>query len=147
MEVQPSIRIDPRLKDAVLSAVEHALTTISDEEFFYVGQRLDAKLEILGQSSTHWVQELCILARAFAILLRNHSDGTKPLDDSSVRIVGVALHYLVNPFDIIPDHVAGEGYADDALVLSHCAKLLKRHSPHRFSWALTQAKRHSKLRN
>ena len=37
-----------------------------------------------------------------------------------VMIVG-AIIYILNPFDLIPDWIAGLGFADDAVVLAVCS--------------------------
>ena len=59
----------------------------------------------------------------------------------AVCTIGVALHYLLNPFDVMPDHIAGIGYVDDALVLNRAAERLLREAPEEFSRAYSRASR------
>ncbi len=43
--------------------------------------------------------------------------------------LATALFYLCNPFDIVPDHIAGIGYVDDALVINSALNSVKRNYP------------------
>jgi uncharacterized membrane protein YkvA (DUF1232 family) len=43
--------------------------------------------------------------------------------DAARRVLGAALIYVVDRFDLVPDHIAGIGLADDATVLRLAAKV------------------------
>ena len=49
------------------------------------------------------------------ILLSMIQDGEWKLDDSDRKRILAALSYFANPEDLIPDHVPGVGYLDDAI--------------------------------
>ena len=38
----------------------------------------------------------------------------------------VALLYVINPFDVVPDFIAGFGYIDDAVVVALCLRLTEK---------------------
>jgi uncharacterized membrane protein YkvA (DUF1232 family) len=119
-------QLDRHLRGIISDAVSRSLTTIGDEEYLYIGERVQAKLEALHQSSTHWVRSLWHVTAALHWALRDHSEGNCELSDSSRRLIAVALHYLINPFDVIPDHIPSQGYLDDALVMNYCIMEIHR---------------------
>lgn len=43
-----------------------------------------------------------------------------------ISAVSLALLYVLNPLDIIPDVLPGFGYLDDATVLAFCIKLIEK---------------------
>lgn len=44
----------------------------------------------------------------------------------AISAVALALLYVLNPLDVIPDFFPGFGYLDDATVLAFCLKLIER---------------------
>ncbi len=44
----------------------------------------------------------------------------------SYVLIGAALHYLVDPNDVIPDYHLGVGYCDDVIVLNECLSNLRK---------------------
>lgn len=141
--VRPPVRLEPNIRALVESAVVHALATIGEEEFFYIGERIEDKLATLATSSTYWISEdLWTLASALHQILSDHVAGTLRLPEADFQVVGVALHYLVNPFDFIPDHVTGDGYLDDAFVVNWCVDHLSRTHPALVPKYARRARRH-----
>ena len=47
-------------------------------------------------------------------------------------MIGAALFYFANPFDIISDHTLATGYLDDAHVINLCIKGLDKSEPRLF---------------
>lgn len=124
-------------------SVTGSLQTLGEEEYLYIGERIGPKLEALHGSTTHWVRDLWTVAAAFHAALRDHAEGNLALSISVRRHLAVGLHYLVNPFDVIPDHIYGVGYADDAAVLNYCAAEVARQEPSLLSTYMRRARRAS----
>ncbi|HEY1084787.1 MAG TPA: YkvA family protein [Prosthecobacter sp.] len=50
----------------------------------------------------------------------------------------LALLYVLNPADVIPDMIFGVGYLDDATVVAFCLKLIERELTRYKEWQATQ---------
>ena len=128
--IQPSTSLAPRLRALIEDAVERADGTIGEAELQYIAERIESKLMTLNMSATYWVRaELARVATALHLIMTDHLDGSLNLSEREIQAVGVALHYLVNPFDVIPDYVVAEGYLDDAVVMNWCLRKLERSRP------------------
>ena len=44
----------------------------------------------------------------------------------AISAVSLALLYVLNPADVVPDVIIGVGYLDDATVVAFCLKLVQR---------------------
>ncbi|WP_201583078.1 YkvA family protein [Psychrobacter jeotgali] len=62
----------------------------------------------------------------------------------SMSAVVVALLYILNPIDIIPDFIPFIGYIDDAIVLTFCLKLAEKDLQKYQIWKLRQSTPKSK---
>lgn len=51
----------------------------------------------------------------------------------------LALLYVLNPADVIPDVIIGVGYLDDATVIAFCLKLIERELDRYKQWKDAQA--------
>ena len=58
----------------------------------------------------------------------------------AISAVSMALLYVLNPADVIPDVIVGIGYLDDATVVAFCLKLVQRELERYEEWQATQAK-------
>lgn len=128
-QIRPSTRLKRELRDLVEASFENARSSLGDEEYFYVGQRIDRKLESLRRSSTSWVREMGQFSTALYSLYQDHAQGELELSPEAVGAAVAALFYLVNPYDIVPDHVPGEGYLDDAHVINLAVRSVEAESP------------------
>jgi len=63
--------------------------------------------------------------KLFFRMLKDYFDGKCDLPVMTVIAIGVALIYILNPFDVVPDFIPVAGYVDDALVLSFCLFLIE----------------------
>ncbi len=52
----------------------------------------------------------------------------------TVAAIGVALLYVLNPIDLIPDFIPGFGYLDDAAVIAVCLKMVENDLNKYTSW-------------
>jgi uncharacterized membrane protein YkvA (DUF1232 family) len=58
----------------------------------------------------------------------------------AISAISLALLYVLNPADVIPDVLIGVGYLDDATVVAFCLKLVQREFERYQEWQATQAK-------
>ena len=54
---------------------------------------------------------------------------TAKLRNDDLQLIGATLFYFVNPYDIIADHILGDGYLDDAHVANLCIQALNKSHP------------------
>src|SRR5256885_8046368 len=59
-----------------------------------------------------------------------------------VTIVG-AIIYILNPFDLIPDWIAGLGFADDAVILSFAIRQTRQTLDDFMMWETSSRERHA----
>jgi uncharacterized membrane protein YkvA (DUF1232 family) len=59
---------------------------------------------------------------------------------SLVMIIG-AIIYILNPFDLIPDWIAGLGFADDAVVLAFAVRRTRQTLDDFMSWEIGSRER------
>lgn len=58
----------------------------------------------------------------------------------AIGAVSLALLYVLNPLDVIPDVIPGFGYLDDATVLAFCIKLVEKEVEKYKDWLATKKK-------
>lgn len=58
----------------------------------------------------------------------------------AISAVALALLYVLNPVDVIPDVLLGVGYLDDATVVAFCLKLVQREVERYQQWQSTHAR-------
>jgi len=120
---------DREIRMLISVSVARSLETLGDTEYQYIGEKIRPKLEALHGSTTHWVRELWTVGAAFYSALRDHTEGHRDLPITVRRLMAVGLLYLINPFDLIPDYIYGDGYVDDAIVLNYCLVEIRRLDP------------------
>ena len=98
---------------------EKILESIDKTEEFL--QKLEKKLSEIPE-----VGEFLSYIPVFASLIRNYvyKEYTDIPYLSIIAIVG-ALLYFLSPIDLLPDAIGGIGYADDALVIAICLKMVE----------------------
>lgn len=58
----------------------------------------------------------------------------------AISAVSLALLYVLNPADVIPDVLIGVGYLDDATVVAFCLKLVQRELERYQEWQAARSK-------
>jgi len=58
----------------------------------------------------------------------------------AIGAVSLALLYVLNPLDVIPDIVPGFGYLDDATVVAFCIKLVEKEIEKYKAWLASKKK-------
>ncbi len=121
---------DDSLPDLASRApVRQAVEQIGEEEFYYICHSIEKKVAALKRSGTKWIRDLAIHCDALHKIYLDHTDGLRSLPEEQLKVVGAALFYFVNPYDIIPDYDPGSGYLDDAHVVNLCADNLDKFDP------------------
>ncbi|WP_395744461.1 YkvA family protein [Prosthecobacter sp.] len=57
----------------------------------------------------------------------------------AISAVSLALLYVLNPADVLPDVIIGVGYLDDATVVAFCLKLVQRELERYQEWQTTRS--------
>lgn len=55
-----------------------------------------------------------------------------------ISAAALALLYVLNPVDVLPDVIVGIGYLDDATVVAFCLKLIEKELEKYKAWQLAQ---------
>ena len=58
----------------------------------------------------------------------------------AIGATALALLYVLNPADIVPDFIPGVGYMDDAAVVAFCLKLINKELERYKLWRVTKAR-------
>lgn len=57
----------------------------------------------------------------------------------AISAVSLALLYVLNPVDVLPDVLLGVGYLDDATVVAFCLKLVQRELERYQEWVVAKS--------
>ena len=132
--VTPSLPLPTGFKRILDEEIASARKELGKDDFDYIDSHFEGKVESVLCSRTSWVRALAEQMQLLHQLYQAHASGESALDEDVLTLIGVTLHYFVNPYDIIPDHKPGQGYLDDAYVYNKCAKeLIKKKVPLRCS--------------
>lgn len=127
--VKTSTRLEAEVRRLINSCLEKTRDTMGEDDFFYIGRQFKRKLKAVSASRIPWVRQLAEEMAILHEIYRAHIEGEVHLDDDVIATIGVALLYFVDPYDIIPDHVPGKGYIDDAYVFNRCLRQLNKCAP------------------
>ncbi|MBB5032149.1 YkvA family protein [Prosthecobacter vanneervenii] len=58
----------------------------------------------------------------------------------AISAISLALLYVLNPADVVPDVIIGVGYLDDATVVAFCLKLVQRELERYEEWRAIRGK-------
>ena len=73
--IKPSGRLSKEFRELVMRAFENAVEQIDEEEFFYVGNRIQRKLQAVRACRTSWVRDLAIYCEALYEIYQDHTNG------------------------------------------------------------------------
>ncbi len=110
-------------RSAIYQAYNEGVVAASEESLDYIVRKLPRLLNRLRNSTETWMIEIANLA---GVLNKCLMDDLEAPNKVRKEIIA-ALYYLCYPFEVIPDHVPGRGYADDALILNICLDRLRKH--------------------
>ena len=63
--------------------------------------------------------------KVFFSMIKDFVDGNCDIPIGTIGAISIALLYVLNPLDVIPDALPVVGYVDDALVLKLCLDFVK----------------------
>ncbi len=106
--------MDPRINE---DFVEEKVTTINEEDIDLVMDNEEAISKKLSNASP--LRKYKELGKIMFAMLKDVKKGTYPnVPWFTIASIVVALLYVFNPFDLVPDFIPGVGYIDDLAVLS-----------------------------
>jgi uncharacterized membrane protein YkvA (DUF1232 family) len=109
--------------------------TQHDSDIAKVSQRaqdIEDKLPKLKR----WVEQ----ARLILELVKDYWAGRyREVPYWAISAGALALLYVLNPADVIPDVIMGVGYLDDATVVAFCLKLIERELERYKEWKMTNS--------
>ena len=83
-------------------------------------QRLEKKLKIVPVVGTRLAEIPMMASLIKSYVQKEYTD----IPIGTIVAIISALVYFVSPIDIIPDHIPGVGYIDDAVVVTVCLKMV-----------------------
>lgn len=79
-------------------------------------------------------------------LVRDYWNGSyREVPYWAISAVSLALLYVLNPADVLPDVLLGVGYLDDATVVAFCLKLVQRELERYQEWVAAKTKSGGKV--
>ncbi len=106
--------MDPRINE---DFVEEKVTKINEEDIDLVMDNEEAISKKLSNASP--LRKYKELGKIMFAMLKDVKKGTYPnVPWFTIASIVVALLYVFNPFDLVPDFIPGVGYIDDLAVLS-----------------------------
>ncbi len=106
-------------------------TEINVEKVNARAQDIEDKLPKLKQ----WMEQ----AKIMLAIAKDYWHGNyREVPYWAISAISLALLYVLNPLDVIPDLVPGFGYLDDATVVAFCLKLLEKEIERYKEWTTTQ---------
>jgi len=118
-------RLDDNIKTRLNDAYHAAVRRIGEVEFKYIDEKIKNKLFVTGHSRLPWVQDLSHQFEKLYKIFDQETHGGRRLQPSTINLMGAALFYFINLYDIIPDMMPDCGYIDDLFILLACLNAIK----------------------
>ena len=111
-----------------MSTPSHGEHDMSIEKVHQRAQDIEGKLPKLKQ--------LFEQAKIMLSMVKDYWSGRyREVPYWAISAVSLALLYVLNPVDVLPDVLLGVGYLDDATVVAFCLKLVQREVERYQEWA------------
>ncbi|MFB6226792.1 MAG: YkvA family protein [bacterium] len=109
---------DGKLRQLLRKQFALQMENVIPEDVQRILDQLEDRLETLKQSrEVELADKAYGRVRLMGRMLQASAEGSFPLPWKSAAAITVTLTYLINPFDILPDILKGDGILDDSLVL------------------------------
>jgi uncharacterized membrane protein YkvA (DUF1232 family) len=122
--------IDKATKKLADQQLAELLQTLGRTEHDSLNTKLSKKLESLSASQTYWVRQMAMQLKSLSEIMRTLSFSENTGEAEAHRLIAATLEYFVITDDVIPDHIAGSGYLDDAYLMNKCINLLRKRFQH-----------------
>lgn len=120
------VDIEHKMFDLLKRNYLHAAAKIGNLEFKYIDSKIQNKLSgIMAAKKPDWVGRLFKQYECFYKILTLHKSKKITISKKSRKLIGAALFYFINPYDLIQDFVDGIGYADDYYIFILCIENLE----------------------
>lgn len=113
-------KIEPDRKEKIRQSYFNAVEKVDHEEFEYIKEKIGRKLYLTGNSKFQWIKKLSVHYKNLNRILEEHHRKYQILSSHSAQLIGAALFYFINLYDMIPDYTPDIGYVDDLFVLITC---------------------------
>lgn len=116
-----------------MSTHPHGEHDLSIEKVNQRAADIEGKLPKLKQVFEH--------AKVMLSMVKDYWSGSyREIPYWAISAVALALLYVLNPADVIPDIFLGVGYLDDATVVAFCLKLVQRELELYQEWRAARSK-------
>lgn len=120
--------------------VAEKVTKIKDEDIEIVMNNEEAISEKLSNASP--LRKYAELGKIMLAMLKDVKKGNYPnVPWFTIASIVVALLYVFNPFDVVPDFIPGVGYIDDLAVLSISMGWVETDLHKYLDWRLSEGKK------
>ncbi|AFL80104.1 hypothetical protein Aeqsu_0594 [Aequorivita sublithincola DSM 14238] len=120
--------------------VEEKVTKIKDQDVEIVMANEEAISEKLSNASP--LRKYAELGKIMFAMLKDVKKGSyKTVPWFTIASIAVALLYVLNPFDLVPDFIPGVGYIDDLAVLSISMGWIETDLHKYLDWRLTETEK------
>lgn len=111
-------RGDGKLRQLLRKQFALQMENVIPEDVQRILDQLEDRLETLKQSREVNIADKAYgRVRLMGRMLQASADGSFPLPWKSAAAVTATLAYLINPFDVLPDILKGDGILDESLVI------------------------------
>ncbi len=118
--IQLNQRISASLRQSVKDEFENRLNAVDQDVMDGVKKKIFKKVKIIANSHQAYVRDLALHIKVlYSMLIIDKKSTVESLEAFHKRIVAT-LDYFIDNQDIIPDHLPGEGFLDDALIVNLC---------------------------
>lgn len=87
------------------------------------------------------LKQLFAQAKVMLSMVKDYWSGAyREIPYWAISAISLALLYVLNPADVVPDVLIGVGYLDDATVVAFCLKLVQRELERYEEWRAVRSK-------
>ena len=130
--IQAPKKLDSNTKRTCREIYQQLIEAEPQPQEEYVLKHWPVVLNGLQANRQSWHMSLAAYAKGLFELYIKRTQEQTPESGSAERLILAALHYLCDPYDLIPDFDPDKGSLDDAYVLNLCLKELEKKHPTEF---------------
>ena len=112
------------MRGKVVETLDAMQEAFGPDQAVYVQSSVLKKLNSTDHDSTMWVRDLSQGFRRLFEYYRQIPSLESQRGNMRWKLVGATLSYFVDPFGVVPDYIAPDGYVDDAFAFYYCVRQL-----------------------